>query len=267
MSKSKGNAIKPQGMMDNYGADALRFWAAGSKLGDDLPFQEKDLVTGKKTVTKLWNSSKFALMHLEDYKKNKPKKLEIMDRWLLSKLNHLVKEASQSFEKYEYSKTKQGTENFFWQTFCDNYLEIAKDRLYNPDRRGEQERLSAQYTLYTSLLAILKLFAPIMPYITEEIFQLYFTGIENSVSIHNSSWPKADESLIDDDLENLGDRLVEIISEVRKAKSDNKMSLKEPVKCLTIDMKEEEAAPFLEDLKAITKAEKVKFDSEMKIEL
>ena len=92
MSKSKGNAIDPREMIKKYSADALRFWAAGSSLGDDLPFQEKDLVTGQKFITKIWNASKFAFMHLADYKPKKPKNIEIIDAWILSKLSKLVKE-------------------------------------------------------------------------------------------------------------------------------------------------------------------------------
>ncbi|MBU2637934.1 MAG: valine--tRNA ligase [Nanoarchaeota archaeon] len=265
MSKSKGNAIKPQEMFEKYGVDALRFWAAGSKLGQDLPFQEKDLVTGAKTVTKLWNASKFALMHLEDYDLKKPNRLEASDRWLLSKLNKVIKDATEHFEKYEYSKTKHETEKLFWQVFCDNYLEMIKGRLYNKEKNDS--RLSAQYTLYHSLLGILKLFAPIMPYITEEIYQLYFADKEKCKSIHNSSWPSVDESLIDDKLEEKGDYVVEVIAKVRKAKSEKQISLGKEIKSVTIDKKEADVKEFLDDLKATAKAESIQFGKEVGIEL
>ncbi|MFC1686823.1 valine--tRNA ligase, partial [Nanoarchaeota archaeon] len=170
MSKSKGNVIAPQEVMNKYCADALRFWAAGSKLGEDLDYQEKDLVTGQKFVNKLWNASKFSLMHLKDYKKSSSKVTEVFDKWLLSKLNKLIEESTESFEKYEYSKTKSEVENFFWHTFCDYYLEISKDRLYNPDKRGIASKKSGQKVVYTTILSILKMMAPIMPHITEEIY-------------------------------------------------------------------------------------------------
>ncbi|MBI2646958.1 class I tRNA ligase family protein, partial [Candidatus Woesearchaeota archaeon] len=157
MSKSKGNVIDPREMIAKYSADSLRFWAAGSRLGDDLPFQEKDLVTGKKFTTKIWNAAKFAFVHLSDYNRQKINKLEVIDRWILSKLSKVVKESTENFMNYEYSHTKLATETFFWHTFCDNYLEIIKDRLYNADKRGEDARLSAQYGLYNTLLAVIKL--------------------------------------------------------------------------------------------------------------
>ena len=174
MSKSKGNVVDPRETIKKYSADAIRFWAAGSNLGYDLPYQEKDLVTGQKFITKIWNASKFTFMHLKDYKLKKPKNMEIMDSWILSKLSKLVKESTEYFEKYEYSHTKLETDKFFWQTFCDNYLEIVKDRLYNPDKRGKEARLSAQYSLYNSLLTVIKLMAPITPFITEELYQYFF---------------------------------------------------------------------------------------------
>ncbi|MBU0535901.1 MAG: valine--tRNA ligase, partial [Nanoarchaeota archaeon] len=131
MSKSKGNVVEPQEVISKFGADCLRFWAAGSKLGEDLPFMEKDLVTGKKMITKLWNASKFAITLLGEYTPEEPKKLKTIDLWLLTKLNKIINQATESFDKYEYSKTKLESEKFFWQVLCDNYLEIIKDRLYN----------------------------------------------------------------------------------------------------------------------------------------
>lgn len=267
MSKSKGNAIKPQEMFDKYGVDALRFWAAGSKLGQDMPFQEKDLLTGAKTVIKLWNASKFALMHLENYDGKKPNKLEATDRWLLSKLNKILKAADDYFETYEYSRIKRETEKLFWQILCDNYLEIAKDRLYDPDKRGQDAKISAQYTLYNSLLSILKLLAPIMPYITEEIYQAYFATKENCKSIHISIWPEADENLIDNAIEEKGDYIVEIIAKTRKIKSEKQISLSKPIKCLIIDKQEEDIKEFLDDLKATTKAESIKYGQAFDITL
>jgi len=260
MSKSKGNVIHPQKMIELYNADALRFWAAGSKLGDDLPFQEKDLITGKKTVVKLWNASKFGLMHLEDFKKYGD--IEVMDRWLITKLHRLIKTATDYFETYEYSKAKQETEIFFWQIFCDNYLEIAKDRLYNPDKYHKGARASAQFALYEAILNILKLFAPVMPYITEEIYHLYFAEEEKLKSIHNSSWPVYDEKMIDNTAEQAGDYLVDIVRVVRKFKSDKALSLKAEVKELVIecdDKTRKKIELVLKDLAAVTNSKDIIF--------
>ncbi|MBD3310746.1 valine--tRNA ligase [Candidatus Woesearchaeota archaeon] len=260
MSKSKGNVIEPQEMIKKYNADALRFWAAGSKLGEDLPFQEKDLVTAQKFMTKLWNASRFAFMHLEDYRSAKPKKLEIMDRWLLAKLNRLIKASTESFDRYEYSRTKMDTEIFFWQVFCDNYLEIVKDRLYNPDKRGKEARLSGQYALYQTLLTILKLMAPFTSFITEAIYQGYFSKMEGMKSIHLSSWPENLKERDDEKAEKAGDDAVAIIAATRRFKSDADKPLNTPIKKLTIECKDQKALEeALDEIKGATKAEAIEF--------
>ncbi len=266
MHKSKGNTVEPAVVLAKYPADALRFWAAGSKLGDDLRYLEKDLLTGQKTVTKLWNAAKFTFPHLEDYKA-KPKQLESFDRWILSKLQRLIQDCTNNFEIYEYSRVKGDTEKFFWITFCDLYLEVVKDRLYKPEERGKEARQSGQYALSETFLTVLKLFAPIMPYVTEEIYHAHYASLEKKESIHLSSWPVSSASLVDEHVEKIGDQLVEIISEVRKAKSVKSLSLKEPVKILTLPLLEKDVAEFLEDLKAVTKAEKITFGKTLEIQL
>jgi len=238
MSKSKGNIIDPREMIKKYSADALRFWAAGSRLGDDMPFQEKDLVTGSKFITKLWNAAKFASMHLEDYRLQRPSKLHLTERWILSKLGRVVKEATENFVDYEYSHTKLAAETFFWHVFCDNYLEIIKDRLYNSDKRGEDARLSAQYGLYHTLLTIIKLMAPITPFITEELYQLYYRKHEDTKSIHLAKWP--DIKMIDEHAEHIGDFVVKVVEFARKQKTAKQLSLKTPINKLTIKAKIEE---------------------------
>ncbi len=263
MSKSKGNVIEPQEVIKKYSADALRFWAAGSKLGEDLPYQEKDLATGKKMVTKLWNASKLAITNLEDYKGQKPKHLLPIDAWILSKLNNLIKSSTESFEKYEYSKTKQEVEKFFFSTLCDNYLEIIKERLYNPDIHGVDAKVSAQYTLHTSFFSVLKLMAPIMPFITEEIYHLHFIKTEGLKSIHHSEWPKFNAELINEEAEKIGDMAVDIISIVRKFKSTNKISLKEEISTLILAVNEEDEKLLkkaIADIKGVTRAKEIIFD-------
>ena len=248
-------------MIEKYSADALRYWSAGSKLGDDMPFQEKDLVTGKKTATKLWNASKFALMHLEDFVL-KSGDLEIIDKWLLSKLQKLIKQSTESFDKYEYSKVKKAVDEFFWQIFCDNYLEFVKDRLYNPETYHNGARQSAQFGLYEAVLNVLKIFAPIMPYITEELYQLYFAKHENKKSIHMSGWPVYNEKYCFDDEELTGDLLVQIVAVVRKFKSEKSISLNTELSQITINCSESDRLKLeliLQDIKSVTKAKDIEF--------
>ncbi len=261
MSKSRGNAIDPLDMTTKYSSDALRFWAASCKLGDDLWFSEKEFINGQRTITKLWNAARFAVMHLEDYDLKKPK-LEIMDKWMLAKLNNLIKEATNAFDEYEYVHVRLGTEKFFWQILCDNYLEIIKDRMYNTKKYGKEAKKSAQYTLYTSLLATLKLFAPIMPYITEECYHMYFAKKEKNKSIHTSNWPRYEKIFVDKEAEQTGDLAVQIISAVRKYKTSNNLSLKTEINKLIIDCGKAEEIKIKkveDDIKATTKAKTISF--------
>lgn len=259
MSKSKGNVIKPQDVMEEHGADSLRFWAAGSKLGGDLDYQEKDLITGKKLINKLLNASKFVFMNLEDYDGKKPKELELMDSLFLNKVKRLIYSVTESFEKYEYSKAKNLVEQFFWSDFCDNYLEIVKKRVY----QGEgNKKLSAQYALYKSLLIILKMIAPIMPFITEEIYQEYFKKIEKDKSIHISEWPdnkaKYDEN-------NSFEVFVEVLTKIRQEKSNAQKAMNSEI-ILTLDKNlYKKLEGLLEDLKDVMNATKIK-EGKFKVE-
>jgi len=258
MSKSKGNVVSPIDVMNNYGADALRFWAAGSKLGNDLDYQEKDLVAGTKMINKLINASKFVFMNLEEYNGKKPKKLEPLDELFLSKLNSLVKMSTESFENYEYSRVKQEVEQFFWNDFCDNYLEIVKRRVY---QGSGDKKLSAQYTLYKTLLTIIKLIAPVMPFITEEIYQQYFRKNEKIKSIHISEWPKSEK--IEDSSE--FDVLKNNLSFVRQEKSKNKLALNSSVKkFFTPDYKI--ISKYKEDFISASGAEVISLGKEQKAE-
>ncbi|MBN2880489.1 valine--tRNA ligase [Candidatus Woesearchaeota archaeon] len=269
MSKSKGNAIAPKTMLEKYCADAMRYWASTAKLGEDVATQDKDFQNGQKLITKLFNASKFALMHLEDFDKDtKPAKLEAADKWVLSKLNTLIKEATDNFDKYEYSKARQATENFFWITLCDNYLEIVKDRLYNPDTRGKEQRVSGQFALRQSLLSVLKLYAPIVSFITEEIYSWKFASEENEKSIHVSSWPTCNEELIDSDIETKGDEMLKVLYEVRKFKSAEQVSMKTELSKITISTSID-ISEFMNDLKAATNAKEIILQNaeEFKVEI
>ncbi|RLE41900.1 valine--tRNA ligase [Candidatus Woesearchaeota archaeon] len=257
MSKSKGNVVHPDTVLERFGADALRFWAASSKLGEDLPYQEKELVTGQKFLTKLWNASRFAIMHLSDYKPSvKPKRLDPVDKWILSKLQAIVKQSTDSFEVYEFSKTKQLVEDFFWHVFCDNYLEMIKWRLYSEEEN--EAKLSAKYTLYTVLLTLLKLIAPLLPHVTEEIYHAHFIKHEKQKSIHLCSWPKYSKALVDTTIEKHGDWVVDIIARVRKLKSMQGLSLKTELALLVLEKtKQQKLSDFEATIRHTTRARSI----------
>jgi valyl-tRNA synthetase len=258
MSKSKGISVNPREVMNKYGSDALRFWAAGASLGKDLPYNEEDIILGTKIVTKLWNASKFSIMHLEDFN-NKKVELDLVDAGIISKFNDLVKECTEAFDKYEYSKVRMFAESFFWNTICDNYLEIAKDRLYNPEKRGKESRRSAQYTLYYLILNTLKLFAPVMPFITEEIYHLYFDKKEKKKSIHICEWSKVDKKLKNEAAEKTWEKFVEILGRVREAKAKHNKSMKHEIVLTISDEDRKILMPALEDLKAVCNAKDILF--------
>ena len=269
MHKSKGNVVWTEDLLAKYNVDNVRYWVGKATFGEDLAYQEKELVEGKRFITKLWNSARFAFMHLKDYKLEKPKKLEIVDGWILCKLNNLVKETTKNFDEYRTGEVTRKTENFFWHSFCDNYLEIIKDRLYNPDRRGKDGRVSAQYGLYNSLLTILKIMAPMMPHVTEELYQGFFRGLEKDKSIHISSWPE--EIRVDKKNEKIGELVVYAVQKSRQAKAEKNLSLKAPLKNLFIEGKisKEEFELVRGDIINATKAEKIDYkqlDSKSKID-
>ena len=234
MSKSKGNVIDPVEVLHKHGADALRFWAASSKLGEDVPFQEKELVAGKRLMTKLWNAARFAAPHLAPYDGKPPQSLHPLDAWILSKLQHVLRESTIAFEQYDYSRTKSETEKFFWHVFCDNYLELAKDRLYNAKSYDADAVRSAQFMVASVLLTMLKMLAPILPHITEEIYHLLFVRFGGVPSVHELTWPIADQRSINPAAEAVGDAVVEILIAVRKHKSEKGLALNAPLEQLAI---------------------------------
>ena len=259
MSKSKGNGIDPKEVIEAYGADVLRYWAGGSKLGEDLDYQEADLVAGKKFINKLYNAAKFVFMNLEDYNGKMPKNLEKIDEEFLGKLNLVVKTATEAFEGYEYSKAKADVERFFWKEFCDNYLEIVKYRIYN--EKGDK-KASAQYALYKGLIAILKMIAPICPFITEEIYQTYYRKTEKDKSIHISSWPEAEKEKGKTDVY---EKFIELLEKIRKEKAEAKKSVKAEI-ILTISKEDKKLiVPALEDFKTVTNSKEIR-EGDFKVE-
>lgn len=279
MSKSKGNIIEPRAVMEKYSADALRFWAASSKLGEDLAYQEKELVSGKKTITKLWNAAKLVFMNLEGYDAEKDRvkfdELELIDKWLFLRFNKAVKEATDFWDNYNFSEARKVAELFFWRDFCDNYLEIVKRRLYTADIESKQ-RLSAQHTLYNIFLGVLKMFAPIMPFITEELFQAKYAGLKagskDSKSLHLTAWPAYDDKMKYELAEQAGELAINIISEVRKYKASKQMSLKQELAKVMVEspvdfkkLKKEELEAWKDDIISTVKAKE--FDIETGNEL
>jgi valyl-tRNA synthetase len=221
MSKSLGNIVMPEAVVELYGSDAFRQWAAiGGSTGSDIVFSWKDVVAGHRFQQKLWSIVRFCMPHLEGYQ---PGEVEYrtIDRWLLSKLNTLIKHTTASMDAYQFDETLKSIRGFAWETLADNYIELVKSRLYGDDIEAKK---AAQQTLYLTVDALARMLAPFIPYFAEEVFsQLHVT------SVHQAPWPEVDKAAIDTAAESRGEQVKEITSAIRRFKSDKGMALNAPL--------------------------------------
>jgi valyl-tRNA synthetase len=249
ISKSRGGGPKPpMEMIEQYSADAVRYWAASTGLGKDTTISEGKIALGSKLVTKLWNVAKFSQRFLDSYEL--PAELPEFtptDRWLLSRTQRLIQHVTVLFRNYDYAAAKSETESFFWRELADNYLEMSKERLY--DETNEM-REGARFTLYQVLLTIVKLFAPILPYITETIYQALFVPLEGEGSIHTGHWPLVIESLLSEKADAAGEALIEIATAVRRYKSESNISLGTELKRLQLATNDAAIASMLQEARA-----------------
>ncbi len=226
MSKSKGNIVEPKGIINTYGADALRFWASTTLPGENIKLREQDLIRGKKTVIKLYNS--FNLLKIL-YNNEKPEKTDIkfaINKWILTKMEKTVKDVTSYMDKYEIMKARNTLDKFFWDTYCDNYLEIIKNEMQKSDRRKE--------TIYTSLNVmenILKMYSPVMPFITEELYHEIYNDFNGSISFEK--YPEYDNNLVFEEETDI-DYIINIIDKIRNIKSNMKVSMAQPLENLTV---------------------------------
>ncbi len=234
ISKSKGNSKhEPIDLIKQYSADVLRYWAGTGRLGTDIVFSEETLLRGKKLINKIWNVSKFIEMHLTDYEDKQFETFEYIDKWILGRFQEMEKQFISYLDEYEVGLALNILEKFFWE-FCDNYIEIVKHRLYRPEEFGEIPRYSGQKTVYILLYKLLQDFSIFFPFITEEIFQELY---HNNNSIHTTEI-KALNYSFDKEIE-LGNQIMEIISQARGTKTNSSVSLKTPIKNLSIGVSKE----------------------------
>ncbi len=217
MSKSLGNGIDPLEMADRYGADALRFnLITGNSPGNDMRFYEEKCEAMRNFANKIWNASRFVMMNLTIDEVRLPEKLELEDKWVLSKLNTLIREVTENMDAYELGVASAKIYDFIWDTYCDWYIELTKGRL-----QCTETAENAQSVLCYALIQVLKLLHPYMPFITEEIYQaLPHLAGEDSAFIMTSAWPVYDESLAFPEEENAMELVMDAIRAVRARRSE-----------------------------------------------
>jgi len=267
VSKSKGgNILDPIKVMEKYSADTIRYWAASTKLGEDSLISEDKIAAGQKLINKLWNVASFAFPFLKVYRPSESIPCLVpVDKWVLSRLQSLIIEATESFKQYDHASGKIKVEAYFWDIIADNYLEMVKTRLYDLED-GAPEKESAKFTLYQAILTLLKLLAPITPYVTEEIFQLCFKRHEVAESVHLTYWPEVNGELIDPNAEILGEALVEIATAARRYKSEHQLPMGTPLDRIKIALSQSELLQQLEasitDIKSVTRGKNIELGEE-----
>jgi valyl-tRNA synthetase len=225
MSKSRGNIIAPEEIVEQYGADAFRQWgAAGAATGSDIMFNWNDVVSASRFQTKMWNIARFVLLQLQksDYQDNTPV-TALADRWLLAQLSRTTQEVTDAMEGYQFDRALKAIREFSWNILADNYIELVKGRLYS----GGKERDGACRTLAIALDTLCRLLAPFTPHFAEECYSSLDKG-----SVHAQRWPATssdDEAAICE-----GDMLATVVAEVRRFKHENGIALNAPLGKVTI---------------------------------
>ena len=217
MSKSLGNGVDPLEVIDEYGADALRFMlVTGNAPGNDIRYIPERVEAARNFANKIWNASRFVMMNLDRDIMNKyidDKDYSLADKWILSRMNGLVKEVTENMEKYELGIALQKVHDFLWTEFCDYYIELVKPVLYGEDEKSKGIVFNV---LYKVLNTGLKLLHPVMPFITEEIYTHLSTETE---SITIASWPEYDESLVNEKSEKDMEFIMEAIKALRNLRA------------------------------------------------
>ncbi len=237
MSKTKGNGTDPLDAIEKFGVDALRYWIATAPIGTDLRYSDDEVKRGSKLLTKLWNASKYVLMNLTDFEPKTAKEIPVAnrfieDRWVLAELNKTIADVRRNLDKYDNFNARVAVDTFFWEIFCDQYLEFIKDRFWSPEKYSAESKLSAQWTLFTVLRVIIGLYAPFIPFITEELWQKIYKDVEGGETLHLTQYPDVNAEY-DTDVSKMQVAL-DILKTVRGLRTDRKIGNGAKLETLTI---------------------------------
>lgn len=237
MSKTKGNGTDPLTAVDKFGADALRYWVATAPIGTDLRYSDDEVKRGSKLLTKLWNAAKYVLMNLTDFEPDTAPQIAIEnrfieDRWVLSELNKTIAEVRRHLDKYDNYNSRAAIDTFFYDVFCDQYLEFIKDRFWSPEKYSAQSKIAAQWTLFEVLRAVIGLYAPFIPFQTEELWQKIYKPYEGGQTLHLTAYPAVD-SARDTDVSQMQIAL-DILKNIRGLRTERKVGNGAKLETLTI---------------------------------
>ena len=237
MSKTKGNGTDPLTAVDKFGADALRYWVATAPIGTDLRYSDDEVKRGSKLLTKLWNAAKYVLMNLTDFEPDTAPQIAIEnrfieDRWVLSELNKTIAEVRKHLDRYDNYNSRAAIDTFFYDVFCDQYLEFIKDRFWSPEKYSAQSKIAAQWTLFEVLRAVIGLYAPFIPFQTEELWQKIYKPYEGGQTLHLTAYPAVD-SARDTDVSQMQIAL-DILKNIRGLRTERKVGNGAKLETLTI---------------------------------
>ena len=243
MSKSKGNVITPMEFLKEFGSDGVRYWAANVRPGGDGIFDVGEIKVGRRLAIKMLNAAKFALMQAEP----RGPITEPLDRGMLSSLSTLVRDSTEQFEAYDYSKVLEQSERFFW-SFCDDYLELVKGRRYGDFT--PEGAASANSAMLVALSTLLRLFAPFLPFVTDEVWSWWQAG-----SVHNAKWPTPQEVVEpigghDANAVQVFEQTRAALGEIRRIKALDKRPVKAVIERAVLPQRFESLTPAAQDFRA-----------------
>ncbi len=266
ISKSQGNTpTAPDALLSRYPADAIRYWTAQGTLGYDSPFSEEQIKNGQRLITKLWNAFRFAQPHIVDAPSAQPASLGVVNEWILDAAATCFKQYDEYFKRNEFGHALLVVDAFFWKDYCDNYIELIKNQLFNPQEYDQNDVEATKWTLHTIGIMILQWYAPYVPYITDAIYQALYQTRIHVPSIHQTKFSLMQQSRSYTDSRRIMKSILVIVETMRKLKSDHKISLKVPINVLHIYSTEssqrDDIAPHEQLIRGVTHAQHIEYST------